>query len=86
MLGGGRYDGLVGLFGVAPVPTVGFGWGDVTLANFLASLDRGKVRTVAYIPAEALADASIVAMVMLSVVLDRAIHRYLSGRPSGLGE
>jgi hypothetical protein len=27
-----------------------------------------------------------VAMVMLSVVLDRAIHRYLSGRPSGLGE
>lgn len=35
MLGGGRYDGLVGLFGVLPVPTVGFGWGDVTLANFL---------------------------------------------------
>ena len=35
MLGGGRYDGLVGLFGVAPVPTVGFGWGDVTLKNFL---------------------------------------------------
>ncbi len=35
MMGGGRYDGLVGLFGVDPVPTVGFGWGDVTLANFL---------------------------------------------------
>ncbi len=35
MLGGGRYDGLVGLFGVDPVPTVGFGFGDVTLANFL---------------------------------------------------
>lgn len=35
MLGGGRYDGLVGLFGVDPVPTVGFGWGDVTLQNFL---------------------------------------------------
>jgi histidyl-tRNA synthetase len=35
MLGGGRYDGLVGLFGVDPVPTVGFGLGDVTLANFL---------------------------------------------------
>jgi histidyl-tRNA synthetase len=35
MLGGGRYDGLVGLFGVDPVPTVGFGWGDVTLENFL---------------------------------------------------
>lgn len=35
MLGGGRYDGLVGLFGVKPVATVGFGWGDVTLENFL---------------------------------------------------
>jgi histidyl-tRNA synthetase len=35
MLGGGRYDGLVGLFGAAPVAGVGFGWGDVTLANFL---------------------------------------------------
>ncbi|HSW85705.1 MAG TPA: histidine--tRNA ligase [Candidatus Saccharimonadales bacterium] len=35
MLGGGRYDGLVGAFGVTPLPTVGFGWGDVTLANFL---------------------------------------------------
>lgn len=35
MLGGGRYDGLVGLFGVEPLPTVGFGFGDVTLANFL---------------------------------------------------
>ncbi|MGZ6005799.1 MAG: histidine--tRNA ligase [Candidatus Saccharimonadales bacterium] len=39
MLGGGRYDGLVGLFGVQPVPTVGFGWGDVTLANFLQGHD-----------------------------------------------
>ena len=35
MMGGGRYDGLVGLFGVDPVPTVGFGLGDVTLQNFL---------------------------------------------------
>lgn len=37
MFGGGRYDGLVGLFGVEPVPTVGFGMGDVTLRNFLES-------------------------------------------------
>ncbi|HSX37018.1 MAG TPA: His/Gly/Thr/Pro-type tRNA ligase C-terminal domain-containing protein, partial [Patescibacteria group bacterium] len=37
MMGGGRYDGLVGLFGVEPVPTVGFGLGDVTLQNFLNS-------------------------------------------------
>ncbi len=35
MFGGGRYDGLVGLFGVEPLPTAGFGMGDVTLRNFL---------------------------------------------------
>jgi histidyl-tRNA synthetase len=35
MFGGGRYKGLVGLFGVEPVATVGFGMGDVTLQNFL---------------------------------------------------
>jgi histidyl-tRNA synthetase len=39
MMGGGRYDGLVGLFGVEPVSTVGFGWGDVTLQNFLEGHD-----------------------------------------------
>ncbi len=35
MFGGGRYDGLVGQFGVEPVPTVGFAMGDITLQNFL---------------------------------------------------
>lgn len=37
MFGGGRYDGLVAEFGVDPVPTVGFGMGDVTLQNFLTA-------------------------------------------------
>ncbi len=37
VLGGGRYDGLVALFGVAPVSAVGFAWGDVPLQNFLQS-------------------------------------------------
>jgi histidyl-tRNA synthetase len=35
LFGGGRYDGLVGLFGVEPIPTVGFGMGDVTTHEFL---------------------------------------------------
>lgn len=35
LFGGGRYDGLVGMFGVEPVPTVGFGMGDVTIKDFL---------------------------------------------------
>lgn len=37
MMGGGRYNGLVGLFGAEPIPTIGFGWGDVTMINFLES-------------------------------------------------
>ncbi len=39
LFGGGRYDGLVGLFGVDPLPTVGFGMGDVMLQEFLKSHD-----------------------------------------------
>jgi histidyl-tRNA synthetase len=35
LFGGGRYDGLVGLFGVDNVPVVGFGMGDVTIRDFL---------------------------------------------------
>ncbi len=37
MMGGGRYDGLVGLFGVEPISTVGFGLGDATLFNFVSA-------------------------------------------------
>lgn len=35
MLGGGRYDNLLEIFGVEPIPTVGFGMGDVTMRDFL---------------------------------------------------
>lgn len=37
MFGGGRYDNLVGEFGVEPIATVGFGMGDATLIEFLKS-------------------------------------------------
>ena len=37
MFGGGRYDNLLDMFGTEPVPTVGFGMGDVTMQNFLES-------------------------------------------------
>ena len=37
MFGGGRYDGLVGSFGVESVPTIGIAPGDVTMQNFLES-------------------------------------------------
>ncbi len=35
MFGGGRYDGLVELFGAESLSAVGFGMGDITLMNFL---------------------------------------------------
>ncbi|NBW83648.1 histidine--tRNA ligase, partial [bacterium] len=33
--GGGRYDNLVGAFGVDPLPGIGYGVSDVSLLNFL---------------------------------------------------
>jgi len=35
LFGGGRYDELLGIFGVKHVPAVGFGMGDVTTRDFL---------------------------------------------------
>lgn len=39
MFGGGRYDGLVGLFGVEPIATVGMAPGATTTENFLRAHD-----------------------------------------------
>lgn len=35
LFGGGRYDNLVGAFGVEPLPGIGYGVSDVSLINFL---------------------------------------------------
>ena len=35
LFGGGRYDNLLSLFGVDPIPAVGFAMGDVTARDFL---------------------------------------------------
>lgn len=35
LLGGGRYDNLTGMFGGEAIPGVGFGFGDVTMRDFL---------------------------------------------------
>ena len=37
LLGGGRYDNLTGLFSSDAVPGIGFGFGDVTMRDFLLS-------------------------------------------------
>jgi len=37
LFGGGRYDNLLDMFGVEPIPAVGFGMGDVTIRDFLTT-------------------------------------------------
>lgn len=52
MFGGGRYDGLVGLFGVEPIPTIGFAISDVVLLEFLQAHELvpvTKTDTEAYV-------------------------------------
>lgn len=52
MFGGGRYNGLVSIFGVEPVSAVGFGMGDVTIRNFLEAhnlMPKYKPNTDVYI-------------------------------------
>lgn len=39
LFGGGRYDGLVELFGVEPITAIGFGMGGTTIENFLTVHD-----------------------------------------------
>ncbi len=52
LFGGGRYDGLVNLFGAEPIPAVGFGMGDIGLQNFLEThhlLPALRTETDAYV-------------------------------------
>ena len=39
LLGGGRYDNLTGLFSAEAIPGVGFGFGDITMRDFLETHD-----------------------------------------------
>jgi len=41
LFGGGRYDNLLEIFGVEPVPTIGFGMGDITMKDFLETHKLG---------------------------------------------
>lgn len=85
LFGGGRYDGLVGEFGVEPVPTVGFGMGDVTFQNFLESnklLPELSSETDIYIVVigDVLADAQKVAQDLREKGINIAVD--LSGKKS----
>jgi membrane-bound serine protease (ClpP class) len=53
----------------------------MNLANFLADRDRGKVRTVAYVPAEARADAALIAMACDQLVMNHDAVLGGSGMP-----
>ncbi|MEX0651875.1 MAG: histidine--tRNA ligase [Candidatus Paceibacterota bacterium] len=52
LFGGGRYDNLLELFGGESIPAVGFGMGDVTIADFLGThnlLPEYSARTELYL-------------------------------------
>ncbi len=52
ILGGGRYDDLLDIFGAKKIPAVGFGAGDVTMKDFLAThnlLPKYKIPSDIYI-------------------------------------
>ncbi len=52
MFGGGRYDGLVGKYGVHDLPAAGFAAGDVTMAEFLTGHElwpKGAARPGVYL-------------------------------------
>jgi histidyl-tRNA synthetase len=86
MFGGGRYDNLVGIFGVKPALSgVGFGMGDVTLENFLEThglkppLSRGLDAFVS-IPSQAFrAEASRLAAELRKAGLTVATALEVSG-------
>lgn len=57
LFGGGRYDDLTSLFSAQQIPGIGFGMGDVTLMDFLATHDLlpapASAAEVAVLPIEA---------------------------------
>lgn len=85
LLGGGRYDNLTGLFGTEPVSGIGFGFGDVSLYNFLETYDllpepiTGATIVVAPVSTECNITALTVAQALrqtgLSVVVDSSTRK-----------
>ena len=83
-MGGGRYDGLVGQFGVEPVPTIGFAAGDVVFADYLRTyklvpnLDQKTSVVVLVRDNDALGGAQLVAKELREAGLNVSID--ISGR------
>lgn len=79
LFGGGRYDGLVGLFGVEPISAVGVAPGGTTMENFLQShnlLPELKSTTDVYIIT--LGDVSNEAIKLASDMRDAGINTELN--------
>jgi len=79
LFGGGRYDGLVGLFGVEPVSAVGVAPGGTTMENFLQThnlLPNLKSSTDVYVVT--LGDVSREALKLASEMRDAGINTELN--------
>jgi len=77
MFGGGRYDGLVGMFGVADLPVVGVAQGETTTMNFLRAwnlIPELKTATDIYLIPLGIDDASYVAEKLRNVGINVAVE------------
>jgi len=92
LLGGGRYDNLTALFGGDPIPAVGFGFGDVTMRDFLETHDLLSKMPAVYKSAPtvllATADAGLIAHASLcaSVLRDAGIRTAVNLSDKSIGE
>jgi histidyl-tRNA synthetase len=89
LFGGGRYDGLVALFGGDPVPAIGFGMGDVTLADFLEThgLALGDATSVPelYIGTPAIEDIPV-AQAFAQTLRSEGVRVFVNLTTKGLGD
>lgn len=88
MFGGGRYDGLVSLFGGDPIPAIGFGMGDVTLMDFLETHSLTPVAANAphaYIGTPSNADIPA-AQAFAALLRAGGVRTFVNLRDKGLGD
>jgi len=78
LVGGGRYDNLLSLFNVEPIPAIGFGMGDVTIRDVLETYDLlPKTKTKVDVFISALTESAGTQTHLLATVLrEKTIRTY----------
>ncbi len=88
LFGGGRYDGLVAMFGGDPIPAVGFAFGDVTLMDFLEThglLPQASSAPQLYVGTPTPADAKA-AQAFADALRHAGVRTFVNLTAKGLGD